>query len=249
MMEEKQSMELTFKNNLHENIKNNIIKMLGIWDLRYFGEFSVRLKYIKKLDEKFTCAVNVSMNGPNFYWGEDFVNKLTQKACAFVQIHECCHLLFHHPKRGMSYDKLASNYVMDMIINQIIRDKMLMCGTNNLHIEEPKDEKGENTCLYVPKEYDGALFFEELYVWWMKQVERRKKEREEKGISSEFNIKMPNGNVIHVPGSKGDGEEDDVENGGEKPDSRSYGKNGLNGAETHSLNDVLRLNILFIFIY
>ena len=233
-----QELQLTFKNGLDKKISNNIMKMLSIWDLRYFGEFSARLNYIKREGKNFTCAVNVSMRGPNFYWGEEFVNKMTEKATCFVIIHECCHLLFRHPKRGMSYDKLASNYVMDMLINQIIRDKILLQGTNQNHIEEPKDELNFNTCLYVPKEYDGALFFEELYVWWMKQVDRRRKEREEQGIGQNADFKMPDGTIVNLPTTYDD-EMNLINNLELNVKTKEYGKFGLNDAETFSLNDIL----------
>ena len=248
---------VNFKNDLSPKISENIILMLTVLGLRYFGEFSLKMDYIKvpkgdktnpKKGKEFTCGVNVGIKGPRFYWGEEFVESLTKKACNFVQLHECLHLLFDHPRRSACYNHVMANYVQDMIINQLLRDRIMRYSDNNKYMEEPKDAEGKNTCLFVPKEYTGNLFFEELYAWFQEQLKKRMKQRgmgNEEGQNGNQNqqgsCQSQSGQGGNQQGSgQGEDSEDDSNGGNEKTkDSRSYGKNGQNDAECYSLNDVL----------
>jgi predicted metal-dependent peptidase len=128
----------------------------------------------------------MTAKGMNYYYNSDFLNTLTQREVNFVNIHECFHLLWNHPKRTISgqYDHKLSNIAQDMIINHIIVEDL-----PDFFVEIPKDKEGKNMALFVPKEYKGELIFEELYEWLRDEKEKRQKDK--KSCSS--NCKSCNG--------------------------------------------------------
>lgn len=139
----------------------------------YYGNFNLFINFHEKNDMP-TCAVNVTSGGMQFYYNTEFLNKLSQKEVNFVIIHENFHLLWDHPKRTAlgGFDLRLANIAQDMIINHIIVQDF-----DYDWIEIPKDEEGKNMPLFVPKEYDGDLIFEELYDW----LRQKKDESKEKG--------------------------------------------------------------------
>ena len=168
-------------------IKQNV-KLLSANMLPYYAEFNTYINYYESTNLP-TCGVNITKEGMNFYWNRKFVDSLTNEEALFLIIHEDFHLLFDHTKRSIHYDKELSNVVQDMIINQIIRDEMMVRQSLKDHISIPKDhdeyfldkegEKiigkdgkpiknpnfGNNTALFIPKEYpDLNLVISKTYL-------------------------------------------------------------------------------------
>ncbi len=59
-----------------------------------------------------------------------------------------------------------------MIINHIIWEDIA-----HSFVDIPKDSKGRNMTLFIPKEYTGSLIFEELYEWLREERDSRKKQK------------------------------------------------------------------------
>ena len=164
--------------NHHEKLTECIQHMLIDlkYSLPYYGNFNLFVNFheVKDASRINTCAVNVTSKGFNFYYNPQFLEKLSQKEVNFIVIHEDFHLLFNHPKRtlGGNYDPRLSNIAQDMIINHIIWEDI-----SHDFVEIPKDENGKNMALFVPKEYEGNLVFEELYEWLREEMDKIKKEQ------------------------------------------------------------------------
>ena len=118
----------------NEKIVKSIVGFLNstghnITSMFFYGEFLSSLNY--KQDKTGlvvpTCGVNATLDGFNFYYSEDFVNKLTDKELNFVMVHEIYHLLFSHtdPRRVSYRDKYISNVAQDMIINYLIYEEYI----------------------------------------------------------------------------------------------------------------------------
>ena len=159
------------KNIIHEKISESIKVMLCDMtvNLPYYGNFNLFINF-KENENISTCGVNVTMSGMNFYYSSEFLSKLTQKQINFIVLHEDFHLLFNHPKRTVTghFNHKISNIAQDMIINHIIWEDF-----PDFFVEIPKDEKGRNMALFLPKEYTGKLIFEELYTWLKEKKEER----------------------------------------------------------------------------
>jgi predicted metal-dependent peptidase len=145
--------------------------------LPFYGEFNQFVNFIKD-NSMPTCGVNVTDDGMNFYWNEEFLDYLPQEQVNFVFIHETFHLLFDHPERSEGYDKNIANLAQDMIINKIINDDIVKTTNYRLKgfVQLPKDKEGKNMAIFPPKEYKGNLIFEELYWWLKKQQEKLEKD-------------------------------------------------------------------------
>jgi len=159
--------------NIHPKLSHSVQTMIidSSTGLPYYGEFNLYVNFYHK-ENIGTCAVNVTEKGMNFYYSESFLDKLTQKQVNFIVLHEDFHLLFNHVKRTVSgnFDRKLSNIVQDMIINHIIWQDI-----SHDFVDIPKNENGEIMALFVPKDYNGKLVFEELYEWM-----RDKKDEHEK---------------------------------------------------------------------
>ena len=157
--------------NIHEKLLNSVQSMLidDRVNLPYYGNFNLFINF-KEDPNIGTCAVNMTPSGMNFFFSSDFLAKLTQREINFITLHEDFHLLWNHPRRTITgqYDPKLSNIAQDMIINHIIVEDIYPD-----FISIPKDEEGKNMALFVPKEYDGALIFEELYEWLREKKEQR----------------------------------------------------------------------------
>jgi predicted metal-dependent peptidase len=142
-------------------------------NLPYYGEFSLHITFHEQ-DSIGTCAVNVTSKGMNFYYSPKFLENLSQKEVNFINLHEDFHLLFNHPRRTITgqYDHKLSNIAQDMIINHVIWEDI-----PHAFVEIPKSPDGKNMALFVPKEYEGKLIFEELYEWLKEEKEKWQKEK------------------------------------------------------------------------
>lgn len=163
--------------NIHEKLSNSINFMLinRKVSLPYYGNFNLFINFqeSKRLP---TCAVNITYDSMNFYYNTEFLNRLSQKEVNFVVLHENFHLLWDHVGRTSrgKYDRKLSNIAQDMIINHIIWQDI-----DKSFVEIPKDEDGKNMALFVPKNYNGKLIFEELYAWLADKKEEFKNKKEE----------------------------------------------------------------------
>ena len=164
--------------NIHEKLLAGIQTMLidTKVNLPYYGEFNLHINFHEN-DAVGTCGVNVGTKGMNFYYSPKFLADMSQKEVNFITLHEDFHLLFSHPKRTITgqYDHKLSNIVQDMIINHIIWEDI-----SHNFVEIPKSPDGKNMALFVPKEYEGKLIFEELYEWMKEKKDQWNKEQKSK---------------------------------------------------------------------
>jgi predicted metal-dependent peptidase len=164
--------------NIHEKLLTSVQTMLidTKVNLPYYGEFNLHINFHEN-DSIGTCGVNVGTKGMNFYYSPKFLADMSQKEVNFITLHEDFHLLFNHPKRTITgqYDHKLSNIVQDMIINHIIWEDI-----SHNFVEIPKSPDGKNMALFVPKEYEGKLIFEELYEWMKEKKDEWNKEQKSK---------------------------------------------------------------------
>lgn len=199
--------------NIHEKLLNSIQTMLidTKISLPYYGELNLHISFHEQ-DSIGTCAVNVTSKGMNFFYSPKFLEDMSQKEVNFITLHEDFHLLFDHPRRTITgqYDHKLSNIAQDMIINHIIWEDI-----SHAFVEIPKDKTGKNMALFVPKEYQGKLIFEELYEWLKEEKEKWQKENKQK---SECKSCKGSGKKDSQKGDKSDGKGDKSEKGdGQKP--------------------------------
>jgi len=183
------TMDMLVKN-IHEKLSTSINFMLinNRINLPYYGNFNLFISFHESKAIK-TCGVNVSYGGMNFFYNSDFLNRLSQKEVNFVVLHEDFHLLWDHVGRTSrgKFDRKLSNIAQDMIINHIIWQDI-----DKMFVEIPKDEDGKNMALFLPKEYNGKLVFEELYKWLSdKKDEFKDKKEEDKDLSYGPHCKNP----------------------------------------------------------
>ena len=164
--------------NIHEKLLASVQTMLidTKVNLPYYGEFNLHINFHEN-DAVGTCGVNVGTKGFNFYYSPKFLADMSQKEVNFITLHEDFHLLFNHPKRTITgqYDHKLSNIVQDMIINHIIWEDI-----SHNFVEIPKSPDGKNMALFIPKEYEGKLIFEELYEWMKEKKDQWNKEQKSK---------------------------------------------------------------------
>jgi predicted metal-dependent peptidase len=87
----------------------------------FFGNMATRLKLIDATHWLPTIATD----GRNFYYNNDFVNKLTNKEAEFGFAHEVLHNVFDHLGRRDSRDHQLSNIAADFAVNQILKDERI----------------------------------------------------------------------------------------------------------------------------
>jgi len=172
-------------------------------NLPYYGEFNLHINFHEQ-DSIGTCAVNVTSKGMNFFYSPKFLEDMSLKEVNFITLHEDFHLLFNHPRRTVTgqYDHKLSNIAQDMIINHVIWEDI-----SHAFVEIPKNKDGKNMALFVPKDYQGKLIFEELYEWL--KDEKEKWEKEQKKNSQ---CKSCNGS-----GKKDQGQKQDQKGKGQQP--------------------------------
>jgi predicted metal-dependent peptidase len=204
--------------NIHEKLIEAIQIMLVDCkvNLPYYGNFNLFVNFHEN-NKMPTCAVNMTSKGFNFFYNSEFLAGLSQKEVNFITLHEDFHLLWNHPRRTITgqYDPKLANIAQDMIINHVIVEDI-----PDWFIEVPKDKDGKNMALFVPKEYQGKLIFEELYDWLRDKQEERKKQKQRGGKGDEGQDGQGQ--------DKGDqaGEGQDGGQGGSK--AKEYGPHGKN---------------------
>ena len=215
-------MSFTVKNS-HPKIIETIQRMLI--DLKhkmpFYGEYNLYVNFHERKDIP-TAGVNVTHEGMNFYWNKDFIDGLTQKQTNFLVIHEDFHLLFNHPKRTVTgkFDHTLSNIAQDMIINTIIWEDI-----SHDFVEIPKDEKGNNSALFIPKEYTGEPIFEELYMFLK---EKRDEKRQQQQSQSQCQSCDGTGKKQCDDGQQGQGKDgEQSQNGGDgQPQDQNQNQQG-----------------------
>ena len=85
----------------------------------FFGNLATRMKLIDASD---WCAT-LATDGRNFYYNNDFVNKLKPKEAEFGFAHEVLHNVFDHMARRDGRDPTLSNIAADYAVNQICKDE------------------------------------------------------------------------------------------------------------------------------
>ncbi len=84
----------------------------------FFGNIATRMQLIDASDWCPTAATD----GRNFFYNEEFINKLSVKKNMFLLAHEICHGIFDHFGRLGSRDKQLANIAQDYAVNQILVD-------------------------------------------------------------------------------------------------------------------------------
>ncbi len=84
----------------------------------FFGNIATRMQLI----EANKWCPTAATDGRNFFYNEDFVNKLSVKKLMFLLAHEICHGIFDHFGRLGSRDKELANIAQDYAVNQILVD-------------------------------------------------------------------------------------------------------------------------------
>ena len=193
--------------NIHEKLLSGIQTMLidTKINLPYYGEFNLHINFHEQ-DSIGTCAVNVTSKGMNFFYSPKFLEDMSQKEVNFITLHEDFHLLFNHPRRTVTgqYDHKLSNIAQDMIINHVIWEDI-----SHAFVEIPKNKDGKNMALFVPKEYQGKLIFEELYEWLKEEKEKWEKEQKKNSQCKSCN---------------GSGKKDQGQGEGQKQDQKGQGQ-------------------------
>jgi predicted metal-dependent peptidase len=87
----------------------------------FFGNLATRMKLIDASD---WCAT-LATDGRNFYYNNDFVNKLKPKEAEFGFAHEVLHNVFDHMGRRDHRDPTLSNIAADYAVNQILKDEKI----------------------------------------------------------------------------------------------------------------------------
>lgn len=220
--------------NIHEKLLNGIQTMLidTKINLPYYGEFNLHVNFHEQ-DSIGTCAVNVTSKGMNFFYSPKFLEDMSQKEVNFITLHEDFHLLFNHPRRTVTgqYDHKLSNIAQDMIINHVIWEDI-----PHAFVEIPKNKDGKNMALFVPKEYQGKLIFEELYEWLKEEKDKWQKEQKQnsqcqscKGSGKKDGQGGSNPKGDSQDGEKGDGSQGEGQGKGEGefcPDCDGTGNDG-----------------------
>lgn len=221
------------KKDVHEKITESIQRMLldTRVNLPYYGNFNLFINFSERKDID-TCAVNMTSKGMNFFFNSEFLNRLSQKEVNFITLHEDFHLLWNHPKRTITgqYDHKLSNIAQDMIINHIIWEDI-----PHTFVEIPKDKDGKNMALFIPKEYEGKMIFEELYEWLRDQKEehnKKKKAKQDKSGKGEQNKSDDNSNG-------------DSDNSDDNSDTGKYGPYGKNPKNEKGTIDTWSLDQIF----
>ena len=87
----------------------------------FFGNLATRMKLIDASD---WCAT-LATDGRNFYYNNEFVNKLKPKEAEFGFAHEVLHNVFDHMGRRDHRDPTLSNIAADYAVNQILKDERI----------------------------------------------------------------------------------------------------------------------------
>jgi predicted metal-dependent peptidase len=87
----------------------------------FFGNLATRMKLI---DASNWCET-LATDGRNFYYNNEFVDKLKPKEAEFGFAHEVLHNVFDHMGRRDSRNPTISNIAADYAVNQILKDERI----------------------------------------------------------------------------------------------------------------------------
>jgi len=104
----------------------------------FFGNLATRMRLIDASD---WCAT-LATDGRNFYYNNDFVNRLTPKEAEFGFAHEVLHNIFDHMGRRGDRDPTLSNIAADYAVNQILKDEQIGIVPNWIKIYQDNKYRG-----------------------------------------------------------------------------------------------------------
>lgn len=96
----------------------------------FFGQLALRLKLVQADDWCPTAAVD----GRNFYYNSEFVNKLDQDEIVFLVGHELGHCMFEHFLRREERNPQLWNMAGDFVINWILKRERIGTVINKVKI-------------------------------------------------------------------------------------------------------------------
>ena len=159
---------------IHPRIADAVTDMLYSSYLPYYAEFIQSVNFVES--RVGTCGVSVGERGINFYWDRVYIESSSHQQIIFTIVHEVMHLILGHHSRGLGMNMGVANLAADMVINSIIHGE-LMVGENlgdqsytpgvtckNM-ISVPVDDEGNNAVVFLPVDYNGDEFFEDVYDW------------------------------------------------------------------------------------
>ena len=173
----------------------------------FFGNMATRMQLIDASD---WCAT-LATDGRNFYYNNEFVNKLTAKEAEFGFAHEVLHNVFDHMGRRSFRDPQLSNIAADYAVNQICKDDRIG--------EFPKFMK-----LYQDNKYRG---------WSYEQIYAELYEKADKIDISELGEMLDEHFDDSDDGEGGDG-------GGESVDGSGKGRPRYTEAEKKQIKDEIK---------
>ena len=249
------SSQIVYKKGEHKKIIDLIVMMLSSNTLPFYAEFSTYMNYYEASNIP-TMGVNVGKNGMNMYWNRKFVDSLLPQDLLFILIHENFHLLFDHTKRSVYYNKELANIAQDMIINTIIDTDIVKKINNKTSkgeiISIPKDREefvkdkdgnvsfdekgnpiknprfGENIGLFLPKEYDGNMIFEDLYEWIRNKQDEYKERKQQQSQNQQGQQGQQNGQGQNSSQSQS-GQQGKGQNGGKQQQGQGNGQGSGQG--------------------
>jgi predicted metal-dependent peptidase len=174
----------------------------------FFGNLATRLKMIDASD---WCAT-LATDGRNFYYNNDFVNKLKPKEAEFGFAHEVLHNVLDHMGRRDNRDPALSNIAADYAANQILVDEKI--GQVPSFIKIFQDNK-----------YRGWSY-EQIY-----------EEIESKAIKIDMSTL---GELLDDHLDDGDGEGEGQGNDGEEIDGSGKGRPRLTAEEKKKIRDEIK---------
>jgi len=118
----------------------------------FFGNLATRLQLVDASD---WCAT-LATDGRNFYYNNDFVNKLKPKEAEFGFAHEVLHNVFDHMGRRGERDPVLSNIAADYATNQILVDERIGLVPNWIKIYQDNQYRGKSYEEIYDDVYDKA---------------------------------------------------------------------------------------------
>lgn len=118
----------------------------------FFGNLATRLKLIDATDWLPTLATD----GRNFYYNNDFVNRLTPKQTEFGFAHEVLHNVFDHMGRREHREPTLSNIAADFAVNQILKDEKIGEVPSFIQIFQNDKYRGKSYEEIYQDLYDNA---------------------------------------------------------------------------------------------
>jgi predicted metal-dependent peptidase len=172
----------------------------------FFGNLATRMQLIDASDWCSTLATD----GRNFYYNNEFVDKLKPKEAEFGFAHEVLHNVFDHMGRREGRDPQLSNIAADYAANQILKDEKIGEVPNFIKI-------------YQDNKYRG---------WSYEQIYNELYEKAEKIDLSQLGELLDE----HLDG-EGDGESDGEDGDGDK---QGKGRPKLTAEEKKQIRDEIK---------